>query len=30
MKRAYDPAARSYWLRRDPPGPAEDSFKDLF
>jgi hypothetical protein len=30
MKRAWDPAAKSYWTRRDPPGPAEDSFKDLF
>lgn len=30
MRRAWDPAARSYWIRREPPGPAEDSFKDLF
>jgi hypothetical protein len=30
MKRAWDPAAKSYWSRRDPPGPAEDSFRDLF
>ena len=30
MKRAYDPAAKSYWTRRDPPGPADDSFKNLF
>jgi hypothetical protein len=30
MKRTWDPAAKSYWNRRDPPGPAEDSFKDLF
>jgi hypothetical protein len=30
MDRAWDPAAKSYWKRRDPPGPAEDSFKDLF
>lgn len=30
MRRAWDPAAKSYWIRRDPPGPAEDSFKDLF
>lgn len=30
MRRARDPAAKSYWIRRDPPGPAEDSFKDLF
>jgi hypothetical protein len=30
MKRAYDPAAKSYWVSRDPPGPAEDSFRDPF
>lgn len=30
MKRTYDPQAKSYWIRRDPPGPADDSFKDLF
>ena len=30
MKRTYDPQAKSYWNRRDPPGPADDSFKDLF
>ena len=30
MKRAWDPAAPTYWTRREPPGPAEDSFKDLF
>jgi hypothetical protein len=30
MKRTWDPAAKSYWTRRDPPGPAPDSFKNLF
>ena len=30
MARSFDPAAPSYWIRRDPPGPAEDSFRDLF
>ena len=30
MRRAWDPAAKSYWIRREPPGPAEDSFRDLF
>ncbi|HWA38993.1 MAG TPA: SxtJ family membrane protein [Burkholderiales bacterium] len=30
MKRTWDPAAKSYWARRDPPGPAEDSFRNLF
>jgi len=30
MCRRIDPAARSYWVKRDPPGPAESSFRDLF
>ena len=30
MKRAWQPQANTYWIRRDPPGPAEDSFRDLF
>jgi hypothetical protein len=30
MKRSYDPKAGSYWIRRDPPGPADDSFRNLF
>ena len=30
MKRTLDPQARTYWTRRDPPGPADDSFTDLF
>jgi hypothetical protein len=30
MCRAYDPAAKSYWVRRDPPGPRDDSFRDMF
>jgi len=30
LARAYEPASPSYWKRRDPPGPAEDSFKNLF
>ena len=30
MKRRFEPAAPTYWTRRDPPGPADDSFKDLF
>ena len=28
--RSFDTAARSYWVRRDPPGPAEGSFRDMF
>jgi hypothetical protein len=30
LERAYDPAAPTYWKRRDPPGPADDSFGNLF
>jgi hypothetical protein len=30
MKRTRDPQAKSYWIRRDPAGPADDSFKNLF
>jgi hypothetical protein len=30
MKRRYEPQRPSYWERRDPPGPADDSFRDLF
>ena len=25
-----DPAAESYWIRRDPPGPTADSFNNQF
>ncbi len=30
MRRTYEPQAPTYWIQRDPPGPAGDSFKDLF
>jgi len=30
LERSYDAAAPTYWKRRDPPGPADDSFKNLF
>ena len=30
MRRAWEPAAKSYWVRREPTGPADDSFKNLF
>ena len=26
----YDPAAKSYWVRRDPPGPSGDSLNNQF
>jgi len=28
--RRYEPAAPTYWKRREPPGPREDSFRNLF
>jgi hypothetical protein len=30
MKRRFEPGAPSYWTRRDPPGPPDDSFRDMF
>lgn len=30
MRRRFEPAARSYWLERDPPGPADDSYRNMF
>ena len=30
MAREWDEALPSYWKRRDPPGPADDSFNDQF
>jgi len=30
MKRRFEPGAKTYWIKRDPPGPAADSFQDQF
>ena len=30
LARSYEPASPTYWKRRDPPGPSDDSFKNLF
>lgn len=30
LRLRLDPAAGSYWIRRDPPGPAPDSMKHQF
>jgi hypothetical protein len=30
MCRKFDVAVRSYWVRRDPPGPPEGSFRNMF
>ena len=26
----FDRAAKTYWLKREPPGPSGESFKDQF
>jgi Saxitoxin biosynthesis operon protein SxtJ len=30
LSRRFEPAAPTYWVRREPPGPREDSFRDMF
>ena len=30
MKRRYEPQRKSYWEDRSPPGPADNSFRDMF
>jgi hypothetical protein len=30
MCRRFEPARRSYWVKRDPPGPADDSYRNMF
>ena len=30
LRLAFDPAAPSYWITRQPPGPAPESFPDQF
>jgi Saxitoxin biosynthesis operon protein SxtJ len=30
MCRRFEPAQPSYWVRRDPPGPPDSSFRDMF
>lgn len=30
LSRRFDPEARSYWIRRDPPGPAPESLSRQF
>ena len=30
MKRRYEPQRKSYWEDRTPPGPSDDSFRDMF
>ncbi|HEX2198849.1 MAG TPA: SxtJ family membrane protein [Burkholderiales bacterium] len=30
MCRRFEPGASSYWVKRDPPGPADDSYRNMF
>ncbi len=30
LRLKFDPEAESYWIKRDPPGPARDSFDNQF
>ena len=30
MSRRFEPAVRSYWVERDPPGPADGSYRNMF
>ena len=30
MARRFDPAAKSYWVKRNPAGPADDSFGNMY
>ena len=30
MRRKFEPAAKSYWIVRTPPGPAPETFKNQF
>jgi hypothetical protein len=30
LSRRFEPAATSYWVSREPPGPRDDSFRDMF
>lgn len=30
MRRRFEPAAKSYWIDRDPPGPKPETFKNQF
>jgi hypothetical protein len=30
MCRRWEPAAPTYWVKRDPPGPPDDSYRNMF
>jgi hypothetical protein len=30
MRRKFEPGAKSYWIVREPPGPAPETFRNQF
>jgi hypothetical protein len=30
MARRFAPELKTYWIERDPPGPADDSYRNMF
>jgi hypothetical protein len=30
LRLRFDPTAKSYWIKREPPGPAAESLKNQF
>jgi hypothetical protein len=30
LRRKFEPEAKSYWIVREPPGPAPETFKNQF
>jgi hypothetical protein len=30
MARRFEPNLETYWVKRDPPGPADDSYRNMF
>jgi hypothetical protein len=30
MTRKFEAKAPTYWVKRDPPGPADDSYRNMF
>jgi hypothetical protein len=30
MCRTFEARSPTYWVKRDPPGPADDSFRNMF
>jgi hypothetical protein len=30
LRLQYEPDTKTYWIRRDPPGPAPDTLKNQF